>query len=70
MYETIINYCKKHGNKDFDELPFNEVDSLVLCQLSYMKIDNIVPSLDEPERYVYLSDIYAHQDYDKLFIDM
>ncbi|MBR4993873.1 MAG: DUF2974 domain-containing protein [Lachnospiraceae bacterium] len=69
MYETIINYCKKHGNKDFDELPFNEVDSLVLCQLSYMKIDNIVPSLDEPERYVYLSDIYAHQDYDKLFID-
>lgn len=69
MYETIINYCRKQGNKTFDELPFNEVDSLCLCQLSYMKIDNIVPSLDEPERYCYLKDIAAHQDFEKLFID-
>lgn len=69
MFETIIDYCKKKGDLSFDELPFNEVDSLVLCQLSYMKIDSIVPSLDEPEKYVCLADIAAHQNYDKLFMD-
>ncbi|MBE5857305.1 MAG: DUF2974 domain-containing protein [Lachnospiraceae bacterium] len=69
MYETIITYCEKYGNKDFEELPFNEVDSLCLCQLSYMKIDSIVPSPDEPHAFVRLSDIYAHPEFDKLFMD-
>ncbi len=36
----IISYVQEKGNFSFDELEFNEVDSLVLSQLSYLNFDN------------------------------
>lgn len=36
--ENIIAYVKKYGALSFDEMPFSEVDSLILSQLSYMNI--------------------------------
>lgn len=43
---NIINYLEKKGNISFRESPFNEVDNLVLCQLSYVDFAGIVPDLE------------------------
>ncbi len=32
---NIIEYVKKYGNYSFDEYEFNEVDSIIICQLTY-----------------------------------
>ncbi len=45
--KNLLNFIKKYGNKDFDELSFNEVDGLILSQISYMNIDNFVPKYNE-----------------------
>ena len=38
MAGTVIEYLKKYGDIPFREKPLNDVDSLALCQLSYLKI--------------------------------
>lgn len=40
---TIINYLDKYSNKSFGEMPFNNVDNLILCALSYLQLENIIP---------------------------
>lgn len=40
--ENIIDYIR-YTNETFEEKKWNEVDSLVLCQLSYLKFDGLVP---------------------------
>lgn len=44
MMENIIGYVKKWGKYTFSEKPFNEVDSLVLCQLVYLNYEKYVPA--------------------------
>ena len=44
---TILDYLKEYGDYTFSEKPLNEVDSLVLCQFSYLKFDGMVPSIEE-----------------------
>lgn len=47
--ENIVDYIR--GTEEtFEEKPWNEVDSLVLCQLSYLKFDGLVPSLELGEK--------------------
>lgn len=50
----IIYYLKKYGNKSFDELPFNEIDSLILAQISYLNIDVFAKN---PNEKTYLKDV-------------
>ncbi len=40
---TVIDYLEKYGKYSFREMPMTEVDSLALCQLSYLKFDGMVP---------------------------
>lgn len=40
---NINSYIKKFGNKSFFEVPFNEIDNLILCSLSYLDFQDIVP---------------------------
>ena len=40
--KNIIYYMKKFGDRTLDEIPFNEVDSLILCQLSYLNYENLI----------------------------
>ncbi len=40
---NILDYLAWRGDLTFEQDPFNEVDSLVLCQLSYLHFDGIVP---------------------------
>ena len=63
---TIIDYIKEYGKYTFLEKPFNEVDSLVLSQFSYLKFDGIVPEIGDMVDIKYL---YNHVNYDNLYGD-
>lgn len=69
MAGTILTYIREYGNKSFAQIPFNDVDSLILCQLVYLKFDGIVPCVDEYRRSISLQEVYEHPDYEKLYAD-
>lgn len=48
---NIIDYTREE-QRSFEELPFNEVDALILAQLAYEDIPRLVPALDD-ERNMY-----------------
>lgn len=62
---NIIDYIEDYGRYSFDEKPFNEVDSLLLCQLAYLRLDG---AADDPQgkplievlREGRLSEAFAH----------
>lgn len=66
---TIIDYLKEYGNCSFEDMPMNDVDSLVLCQTSYLKFDGMVPDVRSNEEFVTLEEVAKHADYEKLFAD-
>lgn len=45
--KSINYFLKKFGHKTFEEFPFNEVDSLIFCQISYLNLQPFVHSIDE-----------------------
>lgn len=47
-----------------------EVDSLILCQLSYLKFDSLVPGVQENAPSVRLEGLAAHKYFDRLFGDV
>lgn len=69
MTDTIIEYIKKYGEYTFAEKPLNDVDSLVLCQLSYLKFDGLVPGIMENKGPVLLRRLPLHQSFQALFAD-
>ncbi len=66
---SIVDYIKNHGSSDLTSLPLNEVDSLILCQLSYLKFDKVLPPPDDNSPGVVLKDLSEHPDLDTLFED-
>lgn len=46
---NVFDYLAWRGELTFSQAPFNEVDSLILCILSYIPFDDIVPG---PEEFV------------------
>lgn len=42
---NIISYLKWRGDFTFDQMPFNEVDNLILSELAYLNLQGIVPDL-------------------------
>ena len=46
----IFDYIKWRGDLDFNLVPFNTVDNIILSQLSYIHLDNIVPSPESKGR--------------------
>lgn len=67
MAETMLDYLEYHGPVSFFEEPLNEVDSLILCQLAYLKFDGLVPGVRENKPFVTLQELYAHKEYEQLF---
>jgi hypothetical protein len=43
----MFDYFQEHGNDDFKTLPFNEIDAAILCQLSYLNLEILVPRLGD-----------------------
>lgn len=69
MANTIIDYVKEYGESTFSEAPMNEVDSLILCQFSYLKFDGIVAGPGENKPSVTMQKLRAHESFEKLFAD-
>lgn len=44
---NIVTYLREYGDHIFGELPFNEVDNLVLAELSYLDLTGIVPTVEQ-----------------------
>lgn len=69
MAGTILEYLEEYGGKTLDEVPFNEVDCLVLSQFSYLKLDGLVPYIGEGEEAVTIKQLAEHKEQDCLFTD-
>jgi len=46
---NIFDYLKWRGDLSFNTDPFNPVDNIILSQLSYLTLDNIVPQLKDKD---------------------
>lgn len=66
---NIIDYIHTYGQFSFVERPFNEIDSLILSQLSYLKFDGIVPNMFEKRSGIKLLDILTHPKREAMFAD-
>ena len=44
---NIVDYLKWRGDVSLVESPFNEIDALILSELSYIHFDDLVPSTQE-----------------------
>jgi len=44
---NLLDYIQWRGDLDFSQSPFNPVDNIILCQLSYLPFDGIVPGPDD-----------------------
>lgn len=67
--KNITDYVKEFGKHSITEEPFNDVDSLVLSQLSYLKYDGMVPGANENRPSVLLKDLPEQVDFLHLFDD-
>lgn len=67
---TVLDYLEKYGKYTFEEMPMTEVDSLALCQLSYLKFDGMVPDVREEGEDIILESLENHPDFEKLFADV
>ncbi|HPS19219.1 MAG TPA: DUF2974 domain-containing protein, partial [Bacilli bacterium] len=47
---SIIDYAQKYGDQTFDEMPFNEIDNLVLCNILYCDYQKAFENLNHPEK--------------------
>lgn len=68
--DTILEYIDRYRDCTFEEMPFNDVDSLILCQLAYLKFDGIVPSVNSLEDSVVLKDLPQMEGYERIFSDV
>ncbi len=39
---NMLDYCRQYGDRDLRKEPFNEVDSLLLCQAFYVEIEEFI----------------------------
>lgn len=69
MVGTILSYLKEYGDRELGQMPFNDVDSLILCQLSYLKFDGLVPDVNLNVSPVSLQELARHEAKEKLFAD-
>ncbi len=63
--KNIVGYIEKMGNKSFSKKPFSEVDSLVLCNLSYQIFEGYVYGIDDEDFFnhkdIYLRDLVENE---------
>lgn len=67
--KDIIEYAENFGERDFDAKAFNYVDSLILSQFSYLKLDRLVPCVGTCRESVAISDLKDMPDSEDMFSD-
>lgn len=70
MDPTILDYLEEYGDVPFTEKPLGDVDSLILCQLSYFKFDGLVSDVRTGGPAITVAALDAHPDREKLFADV
>ncbi|MEG0035702.1 MAG: hypothetical protein RR743_03490, partial [Oscillospiraceae bacterium] len=65
----MINITKYAENemRSFDELPFSDVDSLVLSKLSYVHFEGLVPGFEKNSVPVRLPEMLKAENFSKMF---
>jgi len=66
---NIVSYLEEYGHLSFAELPFNEVDALVLSQFSYLKWKGLVPKPSYTIEAISLADMKETMDETVVFSD-
>ena len=66
---SIVEYVQTQM-KTFDLLPFGPVDSLVLSQLAYMQLGELVPSVEYDNAPVRIADLYKAEFFDSILNDV
>ncbi len=44
---NFFTYLKWRGDISLKESPFNEIDALILCELAYIRFENVVPTIGQ-----------------------
>lgn len=68
MTGNIIDYVNQF-QYSLKEREFNDVDSLVLCQLSYLKMKDLLPGLEDGKEFVSFREVTKKENAEKLFAD-
>lgn len=55
---TMLDYLDKYGNIPFNKDPFNEVDNLIICQLSYLDFEELMPQGCKPKSIARIASEY------------
>ncbi len=66
---NIVSYLEEYGHLSFAELPFNEVDALVLSQFSYLKWKGLVPRPSDKKDAISLAVMKETMDETVVFSD-
>lgn len=66
---NIVSYLEEFGHLTFKDMPFNEVDALVLSQFSYLKFEGLVPKVTDNKKAVSLAHIWSAMDEKVVFSD-
>lgn len=65
---SIIDYVNQF-QYTFAEREFNDVDSLVLCQLSYLKMQHLIPGLEDGQEFVSFQSVLRRENEEQVFAD-
>ena len=63
---NIIGYIETFSDKTFKEMPFNDVDALVLSTLSYPSFENLISDAFQDEQIPYKIKFLSKEDCNKL----
>lgn len=63
----IIDYALLNAHKDFDTLPYSQIDCLIFSELAYLSFDNIVSNSKSRSKGLLFSDIAENANYEALF---
>lgn len=67
--KNILDYIDNYGHLSFEEKEFDKVDSLILSQFSYLKMDEVVPNVGSIKPSVKIKDIALSDELAGLFTD-
>lgn len=67
--KSILDYIDEYGHLSFDEKEFGPVDSLILSQFSYLKMENIVPKVGTMVMPILIRDMAKSDNLDEMFSD-
>lgn len=67
--KNMLDYIKEFGHVSFEERAFSEIDALVLTELEYLPLENVVPSDENGEIFVTVKEIaeYMQEHKQELF---